>query len=59
MLAAFSRACAQRGWVILELAPRRTSLEDIFMATAYSDRDSSGQDLNESPGDDRRSSRTI
>lgn len=35
-LASFSRDCAARGWAILELTAQRPSLEDLFMATAYS-----------------------
>ena len=36
VLSAFSRECARRNWTLLELAPLRPSLEDVFMATAYS-----------------------
>jgi len=35
-LTAFSRTCAEHGWVLLELTRQRPSLEDLFMATAYS-----------------------
>ena len=35
-LLSFSRTCAQRGWALLELTRQRPSLEDLFMATAYS-----------------------
>jgi ABC-2 type transport system ATP-binding protein len=35
-LASFSRDCAGRGWALLELTAQRPSLEDLFMATAYS-----------------------
>lgn len=34
-LKAFSAACAEQGWLVLELTPQRQSLEDLFMATAY------------------------
>lgn len=33
-LAAFSQACAERGWGLLELTPRGRSLEDVFIAVA-------------------------
>lgn len=52
VLSAFSRECARRDWTLLELVALRPSLEDLFMATAYSaDSDSDSGSHNDSHSD--------